>query len=139
LDLNYSLEKKTKSMRLKLAGLLALVAVFTAFSSFVSDDEGSSDGQGFGYSYSDVECPKDQWAMVTTTTNSSAGASGSVYVTQGQTIPGTSVVAGVSGYYVTGTISQYSNLRETYKGICTAASWYNYCSGPVSCRVIFPN
>jgi hypothetical protein len=136
LDLNYSLEKKQKSMRLKLAGFLALVAVFTAFSSFVSDDEGDG-GQGWGFTYLDVQCPKNQWALVTTTTNSSAGASGSVYVTQGQTIPGTSVVAGVSGYYVTGNITSYTNLRETYQGTCPTAKWYNYCPGPVSCRVIF--
>jgi hypothetical protein len=124
-------------LRSSLFCTLALGCAFSLLSSFQTSDEGSDGGQGWGYSYSDQECPVNQWALVTTTTNSSAGASGYVYVKQGSVIPGTTVIAGVSGYYVTGTISSYTNLRETYKGVCSKASILNYCSGPVSCRVIF--
>jgi len=122
-------------MRNKLIGFLALAVFFIGFSSFVADDEGGV-GSGFGYSTSTIECPRDQWAMVASSANSSSGASGSVYVNQGSTIPGTNVVAGVSGYYTSANINAYSNLRETYKDTCVKASWYNYCS-IVSCRVKF--
>ena len=127
--------KKLKKITMATAAIVMGVGLITSMSSFDGTGGGCPEpaGSGFGWDDREVTCPTSQWALVTTHTTSSGG--GAVYVQAGHTIPNTTVVAGVSGYYNSGTATTYANLRETYKQCCVVAAWHYYCSGAISCRV----
>ena len=130
--------KNYLTMKWKFFSCMLLAVGFVMLSSFVSDDEGEpvdNGGSGWKYRKESAVCPRDQWAMVTTTTYSGSGAK--IYVDKGQIIPGTNIIAGVSGYYNTSTAATYANLRESYRDYCVySGSWFDNCN-IVSCRVLF--